>query len=136
MVAARLAAGVRSRAGLTCPLTALEKWLLEVGGRVLYESSYISHYLHDVLCPAWARDGGLLDRDVHRPRVVGRRAGAMATAFDVVRTDSARFPALLAERSCPHRWSGPVRGGTAARDRDRSTASLTGFVLRTSAVQP
>ncbi len=134
MVAARLGGMGAELAGFTCPLTALEKWLLEVGGRVPYESSYISHYLHDVLCPAWARDGGLLDRDVHRPRVVGRRAGAMA--FDVVRTDSARFPALLAERSCPHRWSDPVRGGTAARDRDRSTASLTGFVLRTSAVQP
>jgi hypothetical protein len=36
----------------TCPLTTLEKWLLEVGGRVPYEGSFISHYLHDVLFPA------------------------------------------------------------------------------------
>ncbi len=38
-------------AGFTCPLTALEKWLLELGGNVPYEGSYISHYLHDVLFP-------------------------------------------------------------------------------------
>ena len=39
-------------AGFTCPLTTLEKELLEAGGRVPYEGSYISHYLHDVLFPA------------------------------------------------------------------------------------
>ncbi|WP_169064005.1 DUF2784 domain-containing protein [Geodermatophilus dictyosporus] len=39
-------------AGFTCPLTTLEKWLLEVGGRVPYEGSFIAHYLHDVLYPA------------------------------------------------------------------------------------
>ncbi len=39
-------------AGATCPLTTLEKWLLQVGGRVPYEGSFISHYLHDVLYPA------------------------------------------------------------------------------------
>ncbi len=36
----------------TCPLTTLEKWLLEEGGRVPYDGSFISHYLHDVLFPA------------------------------------------------------------------------------------
>ncbi len=39
-------------AHFTCPLTTLEKWLLEVGGRVPYEGSYIANYLHDVLYPA------------------------------------------------------------------------------------
>jgi hypothetical protein len=39
-------------AGFTCPLTTLEKWLLEAGGRVPYEGSFISQYLHDVLYPA------------------------------------------------------------------------------------
>lgn len=39
-------------ASYTCPLTTLEKWLLEVGGRVPYEGSFIAHYLHDVLYPA------------------------------------------------------------------------------------
>ncbi len=39
-------------AGFTCPLTTLEKWLLEVGGRVPYQGSFIAQYLHDVLYPA------------------------------------------------------------------------------------
>ncbi|WP_157943936.1 DUF2784 domain-containing protein [Blastococcus atacamensis] len=39
-------------AQFTCPLTTLEKWLLEVGGRAPYEGSFIAHYLHDVLFPA------------------------------------------------------------------------------------
>ncbi len=39
-------------AHFTCPLTTLEKWLLEVGGRVPYEGSFIAQYLHDVLYPA------------------------------------------------------------------------------------
>ncbi len=39
-------------ASYTCPLTTLEKWLLEVGGRVPYEGSFIAHYLHDILYPA------------------------------------------------------------------------------------
>jgi ABC-type xylose transport system permease subunit len=39
-------------ASYTCPLTRLEKWLLERGGRVPYEGSFISRYLHDVLYPA------------------------------------------------------------------------------------
>jgi hypothetical protein len=39
-------------AGFTCPLTTLEKWLLEAGGRVPYDGSYIANYLHDVLYPA------------------------------------------------------------------------------------
>jgi Protein of Unknown function (DUF2784) len=39
-------------ASYTCPLTTLEKWLLEAGGRVPYEGSYIAQYLHDVLYPA------------------------------------------------------------------------------------
>ena len=36
----------------TCPLTALEKELLEASGRVPYEGSFIAHYLHGVLFPA------------------------------------------------------------------------------------
>jgi hypothetical protein len=39
-------------AGFTCPLTTLEKWLLAAGGRVPYEGSFISQYLHGVLFPA------------------------------------------------------------------------------------
>ncbi len=39
-------------ASFTCPLTTLEKWLLEVGGGVPYEGSFIAHYLHDILYPA------------------------------------------------------------------------------------
>ena len=39
-------------ASYTCPLTTLEKWLLEVGGGEPYEGSFISQYLHDVLYPA------------------------------------------------------------------------------------
>jgi ribose/xylose/arabinose/galactoside ABC-type transport system permease subunit len=39
-------------ASYTCPLTRLEKWLLEAGGRVPYEESFIAHYLHGVLFPA------------------------------------------------------------------------------------
>ena len=35
-----------------CPATALEKWLLELGGRTPYEGSFIAHYLRDVLYPA------------------------------------------------------------------------------------
>ncbi len=50
-IAMTLYAAWMTLAGFTCPLTALEKWLLELGGRVPYEGSYISHYLHDVLFP-------------------------------------------------------------------------------------
>ncbi len=39
-------------ADFRCPLTTLEKSLLEAGGRVPYEGSFIAHYLHDVLFPA------------------------------------------------------------------------------------
>jgi hypothetical protein len=39
-------------ASYTCPLTTLEKWLLEVAGRKPYEGSFISQYLHDILYPA------------------------------------------------------------------------------------
>jgi hypothetical protein len=38
--------------GFTCPLTTLEKWLLEAGGRVPYDGSFIAQYLHGVLFPA------------------------------------------------------------------------------------
>lgn len=38
--------------GYTCPLTRLEKWLLEQGGTVPYEGSFIAHYLHGTLYPA------------------------------------------------------------------------------------
>lgn len=35
-----------------CPLTVLEKWLVNLGGGTPYEGSFISYYLHDVLYPA------------------------------------------------------------------------------------
>ena len=37
--------------GATCPLTSLEKWLLEQGGAPAYEGSFIEHYLHGTLFP-------------------------------------------------------------------------------------
>ncbi len=51
-IAATLYSAYVTLTGLRCPLTTLEKWLLETGGRVPYEGSYIGHYLHDVLYPA------------------------------------------------------------------------------------
>lgn len=51
-IATTLYAAYITLAGFTCPLTTLEKWLLEAGGRVPYEGSFISQYLHDVLYPA------------------------------------------------------------------------------------
>ena len=36
----------------TCPLTALEKRLLQLGGATPYEGSYTAHYLRDILYPA------------------------------------------------------------------------------------
>jgi hypothetical protein len=36
----------------TCPVTRLEKWLLEQGGRTPYEGSFTAHYLRDTLYPA------------------------------------------------------------------------------------
>jgi hypothetical protein len=38
--------------GATCPLTSLEKWLLEQGGTTPYEESFIGHYLRGTLYPA------------------------------------------------------------------------------------
>ena len=38
--------------GFRCPLTALEKWLLERGGRTPYEGSFIAQYLRGTLYPA------------------------------------------------------------------------------------
>ena len=35
-----------------CPVTALEKELLELGGRTPYEGSFTAHYLRDELYPA------------------------------------------------------------------------------------
>ena len=35
----------------TCPVTTLEKWLLEKGGRTPYEGSFIARYLRGVLYP-------------------------------------------------------------------------------------
>lgn len=51
-IATTLYAAFVTLAEFTCPLTTLEKWLLEAGGRVPYEGSFIAHYLHDVLYPA------------------------------------------------------------------------------------
>jgi hypothetical protein len=36
----------------TCPVTRLEKWLLETGGRTPYEGSFTAHYLRGTLYPA------------------------------------------------------------------------------------
>ena len=36
----------------TCPVTRLEKWLLEAGGKTPYEGSFIAQYLRGVLYPA------------------------------------------------------------------------------------
>lgn len=36
---------------LSCPLTALEKWLISLAGRTPYEGSFTEHYLRDVLYP-------------------------------------------------------------------------------------
>lgn len=36
----------------TCPVTTLEKWLLEEGGRTPYEGSFTAHYLRGTLYPA------------------------------------------------------------------------------------
>jgi hypothetical protein len=36
----------------TCPVTRLEKWLLEKAGRTPYEGSFTAHYLRDTLYPA------------------------------------------------------------------------------------
>jgi hypothetical protein len=38
--------------GSTCPLTTLEKWLLEEGGATPYEGSFIGHYLRGTFYPA------------------------------------------------------------------------------------
>ena len=37
---------------LTCPLTALEKWLLELAETTPYEGTFTAHYLRDVVYPA------------------------------------------------------------------------------------
>ena len=36
---------------VNCPLTALERWLLELGGRTPYDESFTAHYLRDVVYP-------------------------------------------------------------------------------------
>ena len=36
---------------VNCPLTALERWLLEMGGRTPYDESFTAHYLRDVVYP-------------------------------------------------------------------------------------
>ncbi len=36
----------------TCPLTALEKWLIAQSGRMPYEGSFTAYYLRDTLYPA------------------------------------------------------------------------------------
>jgi hypothetical protein len=51
-IAATLYSAYVTLASFTCPLTTLEKWLLEAGGRVPYEGSFIAQYLHGVLYPA------------------------------------------------------------------------------------
>ena len=38
-------------AGWVCPLTPLENWLREQGGRTAYSSSFIEHYLLPILYP-------------------------------------------------------------------------------------
>jgi len=39
-------------AGSVCPLTPLENWLREQGGRSAYSSGFIEHYLVPILYPA------------------------------------------------------------------------------------
>ncbi len=51
-VAATVYSAYVTLSGFTCPLTTLEKELLEAGGRVPYEGSFIAQYLHGVLYPA------------------------------------------------------------------------------------
>ncbi|RBY94224.1 DUF2784 domain-containing protein [Blastococcus sp. TBT05-19] len=51
-IAATVYSAYVTLASYTCPLTTLEKWLIEAAGGVPYEGSFISHYLHDVLYPA------------------------------------------------------------------------------------
>jgi hypothetical protein len=36
----------------TCPVTTLEKWLLEQGGRIPYDGSFTAYYLRGTLYPA------------------------------------------------------------------------------------
>nr|MDT0665134.1 DUF2784 domain-containing protein [Micromonospora sp. DSM 115978] len=38
-------------AGIVCPLTELEKYLLRLAGEAVYEPGFIDHYLTDVLFP-------------------------------------------------------------------------------------
>jgi len=51
-IAATVYSAYVTLASFTCPLTTLEKWLLQAGGRVPYEGSFIAQYLHGVLYPA------------------------------------------------------------------------------------
>jgi Protein of Unknown function (DUF2784) len=42
--------------GLTCPLTTLESWLRQQAGAKVYETSFIEHWLHQLLfysAPTW-----------------------------------------------------------------------------------
>ena len=77
--------------GLICPLTPLEKWLLEAGGLAAYEGGFIAHYILPVLYPAGLTRGIQLGLGVavtvlnaaiywavwrRRPAVAGSVAGA------------------------------------------------------------
>lgn len=38
-------------AGVTCPLTPLEKWLRSMGGRDVYTGGFIQHYITSIVYP-------------------------------------------------------------------------------------
>lgn len=47
---------IQSWFGVVCPLTILENWLREKGGEVVYEGTFISHWMQTLLyydAPSW-----------------------------------------------------------------------------------
>jgi len=67
-------------AGSVCPLTPLENWLREQGGRAVYASGFVEHHLLPILYPAslsrelqWALGGSLVLVNVAVYSVVLRR---------------------------------------------------------------
>ena len=69
--------------GFTCPLTSLEKWLLEQGGATPYEGSFIQYYLHGTLFPG------------QYEIAVGLGAWAVALASYALALTQRRRPALV-----------------------------------------
>ena len=50
-IAATVYSAYVTLASFTCPLTTLEKWLLQAGGTVPYEGSFIAQYVRGTLYP-------------------------------------------------------------------------------------